>query len=128
MGLADPGASHPPALSEGSRDQERDHLREARAPLYGQGLLIQLTSPFMLASQALDRGQDSQTVGHEAVSEDDVAEDEQLQRSPNTPMAALIGHSDRGSHASPILLAIEPPPGTTVPASGCKPQAEGATC
>src|ERR671930_1185895 len=29
-----------------------------------------------------------------------------LQRSPNTSMAALIGHSDRGSCASPIVLAI----------------------
>ena len=29
-----------------------------------------------------------------------------LQRSPNTSMAALIGHPDRGSCASPILLAI----------------------
>src|SRR5689334_23053263 len=29
-----------------------------------------------------------------------------LQRSPNTSMAALIGHSDRGSFASPIVLAI----------------------
>src|SRR4051812_37622713 len=29
-----------------------------------------------------------------------------LQRSPNTSMAALIGHSDRGSYASPIVLAI----------------------
>src|SRR6185436_3352616 len=28
-----------------------------------------------------------------------------LQRSPNTSMAALIGHSDRGSFASPIVLA-----------------------
>src|SRR6266498_2960244 len=29
-----------------------------------------------------------------------------LQRSPNTSMVALIGHPDRGSYASPILLAI----------------------
>src|SRR6266542_6270815 len=29
-----------------------------------------------------------------------------LQRSPNTSMAALIGHPDRGTYASPILLAI----------------------
>src|SRR5919106_3188822 len=29
-----------------------------------------------------------------------------LQRSPNTSIAALIGHPDRGSDASPILLAI----------------------
>src|SRR6476646_4046536 len=29
-----------------------------------------------------------------------------LQRSPNTSMAALIGHSDRGSCASPIVLAM----------------------
>src|SRR6266508_1902482 len=29
-----------------------------------------------------------------------------LHRSPNTSMAALIGHPDRGSYASPILLAI----------------------
>src|SRR6266508_2867566 len=29
-----------------------------------------------------------------------------LQRSPNTSMAALIGHPDRGSYASPILLAL----------------------
>src|ERR1700709_862998 len=29
-----------------------------------------------------------------------------LHRSPNTSMAALIGHSDRGSLASPIVLAI----------------------
>src|SRR6476660_9952608 len=48
-----------------------------------------------------------------------------LQRSPNTSMVALIGHPDRCSYASPIVLAI-PPPGTTVATSGCKPQAEGA--
>src|SRR6266536_5806816 len=29
-----------------------------------------------------------------------------LQRSPNTSMVALIGHPDRGSYASPILLAL----------------------
>src|SRR6476659_1217748 len=29
-----------------------------------------------------------------------------LQRSPNTSMAALIGHPDRGSFASPIVLAM----------------------
>src|SRR6266498_4565468 len=29
-----------------------------------------------------------------------------LQRSPNTSIAALIGHPDRGTYASPILLAI----------------------
>src|SRR5215468_9764389 len=29
-----------------------------------------------------------------------------LQRSPNTSMVALIGHPDRGSYASPIVLAI----------------------
>src|SRR6266702_6204922 len=29
-----------------------------------------------------------------------------LQRSPNTSMAALIGHPERGSYASPMLLAI----------------------
>src|SRR5262245_3419181 len=29
-----------------------------------------------------------------------------LHRSPNTSMAALIGHPDRGSFTSPILLAI----------------------
>jgi hypothetical protein len=38
-------------------------------------------------------------------------------------MAALIGHSDRGSFASPIVLAL--PPGTAVSTSDCKPQAEG---
>src|SRR5919107_210724 len=46
-----------------------------------------------------------------------------LQRSPSTSMVALLGHPDRGSCASPILLA--PPPGTTVSTSGCKPQVEG---
>src|SRR5580692_9034490 len=29
-----------------------------------------------------------------------------LQRSPNTSMVALIGHPDRGSCASPIVLAL----------------------
>src|ERR687890_2906236 len=46
-----------------------------------------------------------------------------LQRSPSTSMVALLGHPDRGSCASPILLA--PPPGTTVSTSGCEPQADG---
>jgi hypothetical protein len=42
-------------------------------------------------------------------------------------MVALIGHPDRGSPASPIVLAILLLPGSTVSASGCKAQAEGAS-
>src|SRR5436190_23249500 len=47
-----------------------------------------------------------------------------LQRSPNTSMAALIGHSDRGSCASPIVLAIYYRQVVPSRKSGCKSQAE----
>src|SRR4029450_4774151 len=66
-------------------------------------------------------------LGNSGVSEDDVAEDEQA--------PAIAEHLDSGVERAPRPRLIRfahtacglPPPGTTVPASGCKPQAEGAT-
>ena len=63
-----------------------------------------------------------------AVCDDDVAEDEQALTIAAHLDGGVSGTPDRGSYTAPILLAFAQPPGTTVPTSGCKPQAEGALC